>query len=110
MASPKKTLLVEQISYAEEALRRLKAQLHQLFEDIEREYQRVFNELKNLEENETKIDEETFDRVNKIIQQAWTEAMSSRTRLQDLDNDLHKLDGIMSSSLEKLRSNRDRYT
>jgi DNA repair exonuclease SbcCD ATPase subunit len=110
MASPKKTLLVEQISYAEEALRRLKAQLHQLFEDIEREYQRVFNELKNLEENETKIDEETFDRVNKIIQQAWTEAMSSRTRLQDLDSDLHKLDGIMSSSLEKLRSNRDRYT
>ena len=110
MASPKKTLLVEQISYAEDALRRLKVQLHQLFEDIEREYERVFSELKNLEENETKVDEETFDRVNKIIQQAWTEAMSSRTRLQDLDDDLHKLDAIMSSSLEKLRSNRDQYT
>lgn len=110
MASPKKTLLVEQISYAEEALRRLKVQLHQLFEDIEREYERVFNELRNLEENETKVDEETFDRVNKIIQQAWTEAMSSRTRLQDLDDDLHKLDAIMSRSLEKLRSNRDQYT
>ncbi len=110
MASPKKTLLVEQISYAEEALGRLKVQLHQLFEDIEREYERVFNELKNLEENETIVDEETFDRVNRVLQLAWTEAMSARTRLQDLDDDLHELDTIMSNSLARLRSNRDRYT
>lgn len=110
MASPKKTLLVEQISYAEEALGRLKVQLHQLFEDIEREYERVFRELKNLEENETRVDEETFDRVNRILQRAWTEAMSSRTRLQDLDDDLHELDTIMSESLARLQSNRDKYT
>jgi len=110
MASPKKTLLVEQISYAEEALGRLKVQLHQLFEDVEREYERVFNELKNLEENETRVDEETFDRVNRILQHAWTEAMSSRTRLQDLDDDLHELDAIMSERLARLRSNRDKYT
>ena len=83
-------------------------QLHRLFEDIEREYEGVFNELKNLEENETTVDEETFDRVNSILQRAWTEAMSSRSRLQDLDDDLHELDTIMSNRLAKLRSNRDR--
>lgn len=110
MASPKKTLLVEQISYAEEALRKLKSQLHQLFEDIEREYERVFTELKSLEESEAEVDEETFDRVNRILQHVWTEAMSSRTRLQDLDDDLHELDTIMTKRLVRLRSKRDRYT
>jgi len=110
MASPKKTLLVEQISFAEEALGRLKVQLHQLFEDVEREYEKVFRELKNLEESETRVDEETFDRVNRILQHAWTEAMSSRTRLQDLDDDLHELDAIMSERLARLQSNRDKYT
>jgi hypothetical protein len=110
MASPQKTILVEQISYAEESLRRLKVQLHQLFEDIDREYKIVLKELRTLEENETIIDEETFDRVNKILQNAWTEAMSSRKRLQDLDDDLHKLDTIMSDRLAKLRSKRNQYT
>ena len=110
MASPKKTLLVEQISYAEEALGRLKVQLHQLFEDIEREYERVLKELKNLEENETKVDDQTFDRVNRILQHAWTRAMSSRARLRDLDDDLHELDSIMSDNLAKLRSRRNEYS
>ena len=110
MASPKKTLLVEQISYAEEALRNLKGQLHQLFTDIENEYERVLDELKNLEDSENEVDEKTFDRVNKIIQRAWTETMSCRKRLNDLDNDLHELDNIMSKSLVKLRSKRNKYT
>lgn len=106
MVSPKKTLLVEQISYAEEALRRLKLQLHDLFKDIESEYERVFEELKKLEEKEAVVDEKTFDRVNQILQDAWTEAMSARVRLQDLDEDLHHVDTIMAKVLAKLRARR----
>jgi len=106
MVSPEKTLLVEQISYAEEALRRLKAELHDLFKDIESEYEKVLDELKNLEENETSVDEETFARVNQVLQDAWTKAMSSRARLQDLDNDLHQVDAIMAEKIAKLRAKR----
>ena len=104
MVSPEKTLLVEQISYAEEALRRLKAELHDLFKDIESEYEKVLDELKNLEENETSVDEETFTRVNQVLQDAWTKAMSARVRLQDLDNDLHQVDAIMAEKIAKLRA------
>jgi len=106
MVSPEKTLLVEQISYAEEALRRLKAELHDLFKDIESEYEKVLDELKNLEENETSVDEETFARVNQVLQDAWTKAMSARVRLQDLDNDLHQVDAIMAEKIAKLRAKR----
>lgn len=106
MASPKKTLMIEQISYAEEALRHLKVQLHQLFKNIENEYDKVFEELKNLEENETSVDEETFERVNQVLQDAWTETMSARVRLQDLDKDLHKIDALMTDKLAKFRAKR----
>lgn len=106
MVSPEKTLLVEQISYAEEALRRLKVELHDLFKDIESEYEKVLDELKNLEENETSVDEETFARVNQVLQDAWTKAMSARVRLQDLDNDLHQVDAIMAEKIAKLRAKR----
>lgn len=102
MASPRKTLLVEQISYAEEALKGLKGQLHELFTDIEAEYARVFKELQMLEESESSVSEETFDRINQILQEAWTQTMSVRVRLQDLDKDLHVVDNLMADALDKL--------
>lgn len=104
MASPKKTLLVEQISYAEEALRNLREQLHKLLEHFEYEYQRVAEELKNIEKREVEVDEETFERVNRLLQDAWIKAMSARNYLQDLDKDFSDCDAIMASVIIKLKN------
>jgi thymidylate synthase ThyX len=101
VASPKKTLLVEQISYAEEALRHLKEQLHELFKHFEHEHQRVVEELKILEEREEEVDLEDFRRVSQLLQDICTEAMSTRNRLQDLDQDLDKCDVIMATIMAK---------
>lgn len=102
MTSSKKTLLVEQISYAEEALENLKGELYEFFKDIELEYEKVFEELNKLEESEEDVKEETFDRVNQIIQDAWTTTMSARNCLQYLDETLHKLDDTMCEALAVL--------
>lgn len=106
MASPKKTLLVEQISYAEESLKSLKVELHEFFKDIECEYDKVLEELKKLEENEVSVNEETFDRVNQVLQDAWTTSMTARNRLQDLDEILHEIDAVMSEALAELGKNK----
>jgi len=106
MASPNETLLVEQISYAEEALERLKERLRELLKHIEYEHQRVLGELKTLEEMENEIDTETFDRISWLLQDAWTKAMSACTRLQDLDKDLSECDIVMSSNIAKLEARR----
>ena len=103
MASPKKTLLVEQISYAEEELKHLKMQFHELFVDIENEYSKVLQELTRLEENEVSVDEGTSERVNSILQDAWIKAMSARTRFKDLDMDLHEADVVIEDCLNQLQ-------
>ncbi len=107
MASPDKTLLVEKISYAEEALGRLKEKLHELLKHIEYEHRRVLKELETLEESEAKVDIETFDRVSQILQDAWTKAMSASSRLQELDEDLSECDAIMTRSIAKLQTRSD---
>ncbi len=103
MNSPDKTLLVEQISYAEEALERLKEQLHELLEHIDYEHQRILEELKTLEEMEDEVDTETFNRVSQLLQDAWIKAMSASTRLEDMDRDLSDCDATMMANIAKLK-------
>lgn len=102
MASPRKTQLVERISYAEEALRSLKGQLQGLYAHFEEEHQRVSEELQLLVEREEEIDEETFTRVDAFLEDAWTRAMSARNNLKDLDDDLDNCDRIMSALFAEL--------
>jgi len=104
MNSPDKTLLVEKISYAEEALGSLKEQLHELLKHIEYEHQKVLEELKTLEQSEAEVDTETFDRISQLLQDAWTKAMSASSRLQEFDADLSECDAIMTKSIAKLRA------
>ena len=104
LSSPRKTLLIEQISYAEEALRNLTKQLHELFEHVEFEYKRVVEELKALEANESEIDVETFDQINQTLQDAWTNAMVARNRLQKIDKDLSECDVTMIDVIAKLKT------
>ncbi|MCK4952490.1 hypothetical protein KAS14_01715 [Candidatus Bathyarchaeota archaeon] len=104
LSSPRKTLLIEQISYAEEALRNLTKQLHELFEHVEFEYKRVVEELKALEANESEIDVETFDQINQTLHDAWTNAMVTRNRLQKIDKDLNECDVTMMDVIAKLKT------
>lgn len=103
LASPRKTLLIEQISYAEEALRNITKQLHGLFEHVEFEYKRVAKELKALEANESEIDVETFYQINQTLQDAWTNAMVARNRIQKIDKDLIECDVTMIDVIAKLK-------
>ena len=107
MFSPKKTLIIEQISFAEEALKRLKKELHSLFKDIEIEYEQVLEELKKHEKSEAICTEETFERVNKTLQNTWTKTISTRNRLQDLDKNLHDIHKLISSCIIKLKSKKE---
>jgi len=104
MSSPRKTLLVEQISFAEEALQNLTTQLHELFKHVEFEHKRVVEELKTLKISEEAIDEETYGRINEILNDAWTNAMSARNRLQQIDKDLTDCDNTMTNIIAKLKS------
>jgi hypothetical protein len=108
VASPKKTQLVERISYAEEALRNLKDQLHELYVHFEEEHQRVSEELKLLVAREEEIDEETFTMVDAFLEDAWTRAMSARNNLKDLDDDLDNCDRIMSALIAELTKKKSR--
>jgi len=107
MTSPDKTILLEKISYAEEALERLKDELEELLNHIEYEHGRVLEELQSLEESENEVDMETFDRISQLLQDAWTKAMSASSRLQELDADLSECDIIMTRSINNLRSRRE---
>lgn len=107
MKSPDKTLLVEQISYAEEALERLKEQLHELLEHIDYEHQRILEELKTLEEMEDEVNTDTFNRVSRLLQDAWIKAMSACTRLEDMDKDLSECDATMMVNITKLKRHRE---
>ena len=106
MATPRKTLFIEQISYAEEALQNLTTQLHDLFKHVEFEHKRMFEELKTLKISEAEIEEEIFERINEILNDAWTNAMSAQNRLQQIDEDLSDCDSTMMNILTKLKSKR----
>lgn len=104
MTSPDKTLLIEKISYAEEALERLKDQLQELTKHIEHEHGRMLEELETLEASEAEVDVETFDRISQLLQDAWTKAMSASSRLQELDADLDECETIMTGSITELQT------
>jgi len=104
LVSPEKTLIIEQISYAEEALKRLKKELHTLFKDIEIEYEQVLGELNHLEKSETVCTEETFEHINQTLQNTWTKTVSTRNRLHDLDKNLHEINKIIPGCIMKLKS------
>ena len=102
MLTPKKTLLIEKISYAEEGLKHIQKEVRSLIDDIDIEYQRISQELEILEAREGAITEQTFDSINDLLQDAWMRAMSARSRLKDLDVDFHKCDELMIKTIDEL--------
>jgi hypothetical protein len=60
MCSPRKVLLVEKISYVEEALKHLRKQLRSIAIHIDVEYEKVVKELEMLKSREHEVSEETF--------------------------------------------------
>ena len=104
MSTPKKTLLIEKISYVEEGLKHIRKEMRSLLDDIDIEYQRIVQELEILEAREGEITEQIFDRVNDLLQDAWMRAMSARSRLKDLDVDFHKCDELMKKTIDTLET------
>ena len=104
MSTPKKTLLIEKISYAEEGLKNIRKELRSLIDEIDIEFQIIIQELEILEAREGEISEQTFNRINNLLQDAWMRAMSARSRLKDLDLDLdfHECDEIMKRTIYEL--------
>ena len=102
MSTPQKTLLVENISYAEEALRNIRDELKKLISHIDNEYQRILKESEFLDAKEEEVTEETFSRINALLQDAWMKAMSARNHLQDLDEDFEKCEEIMKKTMVEL--------
>ena len=94
MGSPKKTLLVEQISYNERGLYHLKDELRDLIAKINVEYTRFSEEFENLRTQEDKVSEQTLSTINKLLQDAWKGAMSARGYLQQLDNNFHNTEAL----------------
>jgi len=102
MFTPKKTLIVEKISYAEEGLKHIRRELRSLIDDVDIEYQRIIQELEILEAREGEITEQTFNSINDLLQDAWMRAMSARNRLKDLDVDFHECDELMTKTINEL--------
>jgi dsDNA-specific endonuclease/ATPase MutS2 len=99
MSSPRKTLLIEKISYVEEALKHLQKELRNIVDHIDLEYQKVSQELEIIELKENEVDEETFIKINDFLQDAWTKAMLARNRLQELDEDFLKAEELMEKRI-----------
>jgi hypothetical protein len=70
MSSPRKTLLIEKISYVEEALKHLQKELRNIDDHIDLEHQKVGEELEIMELKENEVTEETFSRINDFLQDA----------------------------------------
>jgi len=102
MLTPKKTLLIEKISYAEEGLKHIRRELRVLLDEIDIEYLRIVQELEILEAREGEITEQIFNIINDLLQDAWMRAMSARSRLKDLDVDFHKCDDLMKNAIDEL--------
>ena len=102
MLTPKKTLLIEKIPYVEEGLKHIRRELRSLLDDIDIEYLRIVQELEILEAREGEINEQIFNIINDLLQDAWMRAMSARSRLKDLDVDFHKCDDLMKNAIDEL--------
>ena len=74
----------------EEGLKHLRIELRRFVDRIDAEYERVVQELDILESKENEVSEETFSRINDLLQDAWKNAMMARKRLRDLDEDFLK--------------------
>ena len=66
---------------------------------LEIEYQRITQELEIIDAREGEVTEQTLNRINDLLQDAWMKAMSARSRLKDLDTDFHKCDEIMKKTI-----------
>ena len=98
MSTPQKTLLVEKISYAQEALKHIRDELKALVNHIDGEYQIITQELEFLESRENEVSERTFSWINAFFQNAWERAMLARNNLKDLADDF----AICEEDLKKL--------
>ena len=99
MSTPQKTLLIEKISYIEEAFRHIRETLKALINHIEIEYEKVIPEFDFLKTKENEISEQTFNKINGLLEDAWEKAMLARKYLEDLDDDFVKCDEIMNGMI-----------
>jgi hypothetical protein len=99
MSSPRKTLLIEKISYIEEAFKHLRKELKSIVDHVNLEYEKVVQEMNMLELRENEVSEETFGRINDLLQDAWMNAMMARKRLRDLAEDFLKAEELMERRL-----------